>query len=139
MKKWTYFGDMHLEDGGFYWKHDREDDDFVSIVEVLCDGDMGGADNVFNITVGSLYLDADNATLKAAYDCCGQNMEDQSIATKVHCLKAYLGFDIDESHWIRIGKVDPLTGDATCEEIDIFQINGRSKIKNYVERNFLFE
>lgn len=135
--KWVYVGDVNLEHGGFFWKHERPNDDYVEIVEIIPDSDMGGADNVFHVYVGSLYLDVSLDEMKAAFKCVGDATQ-QDFPELVYALKAYMGFDVSEMHSIRIGKIDPITNDATVPEIDIWQIRGNTKLKNYVKNNFLY-
>lgn len=132
--RWEYTGDMNLEYGGLYWRPGTRDTfpemDYVEAVEVLPVSDMGGPDNVYIITTGSIYLGEDNRD--SALSCCGYSWaEDENglgyvldtmggaypvnrrmgLTMLVDAYKAYHGMDADAMNGetvIRIGsEVDP--------------------------------
>ena len=139
MAKWNYNGDMNLECGGYFWQRELSDNDYVNVVEIVPDSYLGGADNVFHIFVGSLYLDVSEEKRKAALECIGYigTPEDLTVAILVDALMAYSGIETDYKDSIRIGPIDPLTKNATMPEDEIHQIRGNYKLKNYVKRHYL--
>lgn len=139
MVKWQYLGDMNLECGGFFWRQVDPSDDFVEIVEVSPDTDSGGADNVFHIASGSVYLGVSDEKKKAALDCLGwlPPVSEAPLSVLVDALRVYHGIECDYHHSVRIGQIDPLTKDATVPEDDITQIRENWKLKNYVKKHYL--
>ena len=133
MSKWNYIGDVNVENGGYWWRQERPDDDFVEAVEVVPESDMGGPDNVFMIFMGSIYLGNED-TLKRAAACCGLEGKTLTLAEKVDAVKSYAGMDVDGQHDIQIGPADP-HGKET--ELKPCQIRGNWKVKNFIKRNYL--
>lgn len=135
MVKWQYQGDMNLECGGFFWRQENPNDDFVEIVEVVPDSDHGGADNVFHIAIGSVYLGVSDEKKKAALDCLGwlPPVSEAPLSVLVDALRAYSGMEVDDCIHVRIGQIDPMTQDATMPEDQIHQIRGNWKLKSYVK------
>lgn len=139
MAKWNYCGDVNLTEGGYFWKQDQPNNDCVDMVEVFPDANMGGADNVFHVFVGSMYITDDMEKRKSALDCVGYegDPKDATFETLVDALFAYMGMEGSETHAIRIGQIDPLTSDATVSEENIWQIRGNWKLSNYIKKHFL--
>ncbi len=101
-----YRGDMNLEEGGYFYRF-TPGDDYADIVEVVPASAMGGPGNLFFISAGSLYMPANDDTLKRALECCGLASDESDPAQIIYALNAYRGFDLSESHVIQIGKRDP--------------------------------
>ncbi len=139
MAKWNYRGDVNLTEGGYFWRHNQPNDDYADIIEVMPDANMGGADNVFHVFVGTVYIPDDMEKRKTALDCIGYegDPKDATFETLVDALFAYMGMDRDYNDAIRIGAVDPLTSEATVSEDDIWQIRANWKLKNFVKKQYL--
>lgn len=139
MTKWQYQGDMNLECGGFFWRQVDPSDDFVEIVEVVPDSDSGGADNVFTIFVGTVHIEVSDKHKVLVLGSLGwdQPISEAPLSVLIEALRYYDGYNLDSHHHIRIGKIDPLTQDATMPEDEIHQIRANWKLKNYVKRHYL--
>lgn len=96
--EWQYRGDVNVEHGGL-WINDAGDEDYVRAVELVACSEAGGPDNLFHVTIGSIYLPTDEARRKAALDTVGWYEESMSDREKRMCLidgfRAYHGIDAD--------------------------------------------
>lgn len=136
MAKWNFDGDVNLTEGGYFWRHNNPSDDWVDIVDVVPESLIGGADNVFIIFVGSLYISPEN--LKIAFESFDATDEEKkTLQCKVMALIGYYGYDTDMTHYIRIGGVDPLSDETMVSEDELEVIRGNWKLKNYVKKHFL--
>ena len=108
MSKWNYVGDVNVECGGYWWRQERPDDDYADIVEIIPDSDMGGADNVFHIHVGSVYLGWSESEKRKALVCSGysDDISEATVDELVRAVQSYCGYDMHEMHTIRIGEID---------------------------------
>lgn len=76
--RWRYTGDINLEHGGLYWRPGTPESfpqcDYVEAVQVTPVSDMTrwGADNVFIVESGSIYMPRDR--YETALDCCGYTL-----------------------------------------------------------------
>ena len=139
MARWNYKGDMSITEGGYFWRKDDQFDDYASIVEVIPDSHMGGADNVFRIFIGDVYIPEDSDKRKAALECCGYDYEpdEAPFHILVDAFMSYHGIECYQRHFVRIGNVDPLTCKTTIPEDFILQIRGNHKLENFIKRQFL--
>jgi len=136
-KRWNYNGDMNLTYGGYFWQESGYAD-HVYCVEVIPYSDMGGADNLFIIELGSIYLPVDDAAMiRRALECIGTTPEAATRADMVYAFKAYTGQDVRENVTVQIGKeLDPYTTNHREPTVDVV-LRGNVKLKNYVRREFL--
>lgn len=80
-KRWHYFGDVRLTEGGFYWREDGADD-YVCAVDVTPCSNAGGPSNLFHIEAGSIFLPVnDPDRLASALACCGWSADDALTIT----------------------------------------------------------
>lgn len=134
--KWNYNGDSDLGNGGWYWQEDGQNGeflDYVSIVDVIPEADIGGRSNVFFVSTGTLYL-GDKVTESA--ECCGIQGP-PSREQLIYSMKAYKGFDEDiYTFLIQIGKAEPENHNGTFGEPHVF-LRGNAKLENYIKNNYL--
>ena len=131
-KRWKYSGDISLEHGGMFWREDGADD-YVCAVEVTPCSDAGGPDNLFWVTVGSIYIPGDAAERKSALDCIGVDSDKPSRWELVEAFRAYHGIEADcyGSHVVQIGKPQAASRDfGRVEATD--QLRGNASLKRFV-------
>lgn len=133
MSKWNYVGDVNVENGGYWWRQDRPNDNFVEVVDVIPESVMGGPDNVYMIFVGSVYFGCQKM-LKLALECCDYKGDAPTLAEKVEAVKAYAGMQTDHQDVIRIGSPDPHGNETTLNPT---QIRGNWKLSNYIKKQYL--
>lgn len=133
MSKWNYVGDVNVENGGYWWRQQRPDDNFVEVVDVIPESDMGGPDNVFLIFVGSVYF-GNIKTMESALKCIDIKDKIPTLAEKVYAMKAYAGMDTDYQDVIRIGPPDPYGNETTQTPK---QVSGNWKLSNYIKHFYL--
>lgn len=156
-KRWHYFGDVRLTEGGFYWREDGADD-YVCAVDVTPCSNAGGPSNLFHIEAGSIFLPVnDPDRLNAALDCCGWQLTESGNllagdgaeilhgtptwrAFVVAACKAYHGIDRDTwngSTVVQIGRDEGcFIREGWSPNPDVI-LRGNAKLANYVRRQFL--
>jgi hypothetical protein len=132
---------VNLECGGYFWRIGGSD--WVECVEILPDSDLNGADNVFHVIDGSIYIPDDPVKRKQALDCIGFEGDVSSAdwSELVRAFHGYSGIDTDNITTVQIGPIDPLTNQISNYCVNagsyLVQLRGNCKLKNYVKKNFL--
>lgn len=135
--KWNYLGDINLEHGGFFWREDGAEDYVLAVVVTPC-SDAGGADNLFHIEEGSIYIPSDPKRLQSALDVIGVPLADANRRDIVEALRAYGGIERDNENVVRIGPEEEQwsRGGGWNPEPDTI-LRGNAKLANYVRREYL--
>lgn len=153
-KRWHYFGDIDLTEGGFFWREDGADD-YVLVVDVIPFSNAGGPSNLFHIEAGSIFLPVnDPDRLAPALACCGWSADDALTITGngapdavngscewrrrlVESCFAYQGIDGGTATVVQIGRDEGcFIRDGWSPNPDVI-LRGNAKLTNYVRRHFL--
>lgn len=138
-QKWHFNGDINLRYGGFFWREDGSDD-YVLAVRVTPCSDAGGADNLFCIENGSIYMPLDPAKRHSALQVCGY--EDDPAPTRSMLVDAFMAYGgVERATFngeviVRIGKAETLTRDGWNPEPDTV-LRGNASLEKYVREHFL--
>ena len=135
MNGWSYNGDCNLRNGGFYWKEDGADD-YVLAVDITPCADGGGADNLFHIADGSIFIGDDPARIASALNIIGETIETASREDIVYAMRAYCGLDGPSESVVRIGKEQESSPNGWNPEPDTI-LRGNASLRKYIERNYL--
>ena len=150
--RWTYSGDINLENGGMFVDYSTWNDGYVNVVEVTdLDSATGfvGAFMIEEKTINVAGMPLRNAErLNSALDCCGASMLDNgdiddngTIIRKntaayrrciVYALNAYSGGDVGRGDIVQTDRTQPTEFQGwTAERI---RSNG---LRAYVRKQFL--
>jgi hypothetical protein len=135
MNGWNYNGDSRLENGGFYWKEDGSDDYVLSVDVTPCAAD-DGADNIYRVSYGSIFIGDDQARIASALITIGETIETASRENVVYAMRAYCGLDGPSESVIRIGKEQESNPNGWNPEPDTI-LHGNASLRKYIERNYL--
>lgn len=102
---WQYSGDLHIEEGGLFFRED-DADDYVLAIRVTPCADAGGPSNLFHIETGSIYFSPDR--LESALDIIGVKPDAATVEDKAIAYCAYHGIDRDSWNGERVVQI----GDA---------------------------
>lgn len=131
---WQYFGDMNVENGGFWFKESGYDD-HVYYAELICHDNFGSAENEFTLYVGSIYIDQkDVERVKAEW--LQQAYVDRSRYDFISDVFAHGGGDVDRTTVLRVGKDKRSSTDCSGREVDEI-LNWNIKLRRYIENEFL--
>ena len=128
---WQYSGDLHIEEGGLFFRED-DADDYVLAIRVTPCADAGGPSNLFHIETGSIYFSPDR--LESALDIIGVKPADATVVDKAIAYCAYHGIDRDAYNGervVQIGDAEEMEREGWNPEPDDILPEG-SKLADYV-------
>ena len=135
---WTNFGDVSPYHGQLWIKDARvdNDSDFAECVEIINASEFGGADNVYMITRGSIYIPDDKTKRKSALDCIDKT---PSLATWIDLALAFHAYHgVEPDTWggitnVQIGKAKEARNTISIDVV----LHGNASIRRYIEKEFL--
>lgn len=147
---WTYNGDISIRHGGFYWRQDRPDDDYVEAVDV---SGSPSQDNLFYVSKDIIYMPEDKYVTaletcgyvwlpksRQIVDCTG-HAHTEVLPLLVDAFNAYWGLnDTSRVFKIQIGgpKNHPDAGyPSGPKELYDYRIAPNASLRKFIEREFL--
>lgn len=132
--KWHYTGDINLEHGGLFINMNF-DCDYADVVRVTPMSDAGGPDNVWWVEAGSVSMPSKLEELEQVLKYSGLKLENVLLHPEmiVEAIVAYKGLEVDAIETVQIGP----TQESKAKVTATVQLRNRSKLENYVRREFL--
>ncbi|MGR3178763.1 MAG: hypothetical protein ACUZ8E_11965 [Candidatus Anammoxibacter sp.] len=153
--KWNYNGDVNLECGGYYWRQDDPEDDYVYCVGIVGSNAFGGPDNIYLVESGTLYIPESDKDKQACLNTCGYKLIDNMIhdccggifsldsdhgkILLIDSIKAYYGVEsgYGGQEVIQIGKLDSQYDESDYVFNPTIVIHGNNNLRKYIEKEYL--